>query len=328
MLKLLVHEATFARLAERLKTQSAAVSPIVLHDDGRFRAADGSVLDEPVEIDIAYATPDAFFGPQVTKFFGTVMSAPTLQWFQSSAAGIEHPALKAIGQKAGLYTSSHEQAPAIAEWVLWAGLDWFQGGPARREAQASKTWGRMAFTEIGDTHWLIVGFGAIGRETARRVRGLGATVTGVRRTPGADPDADEMIQPGSILPALPAVDAVVLSCPLTPETENMAGRDFFAAMKADALFVNVGRGALVDETALLDGLAVGRPAYAALDVVREEPLPPENPIWAHPKITLTPHTSAQTMGAARRTDSLFLSNLEAFLSGGALHNLVEKADFD
>lgn len=327
MFRLLTHEATFARLAEELKSRASVVQPVVLYDDGIFRTGTGTPVEEPVEIDIVYATPDAFFGPQVAKFMGTVLSAPDLKWFQASAAGIEHPVLQSIGAKAGAYTSSHEQSDAIAEWVLWAGLDWFQGGLARREAQAAGRWGRMEFTEIADTHWLIIGFGAIGKQTARRLRGLGARMTGVRRTPGPDSDADQIIPPGDIGSHLGTADAVLLACPLTEETENMADAAFFAAMKPGALFVNVGRGALVDEVALLAGLDGGQPAYASLDVVREEPLPPESAIWSHPRITLTPHTSAQTMGAARRTDKVFLGNLDRFLAGEPFVNLVPKSSF-
>lgn len=327
MLDLLVHEATFARLETELKTRSAAVRPVVLHDDGVFRTASGDVVPEPVAADLVYATPDAFFGPQVAKFMGAVLSAPDLKWFQASAAGTEHPVLQAIGAKAGVYTSSHEQSEAIAEWVLWAGLDWFQNGSERRAAQAEARWQRLPFREISDTHWLVVGFGHIGRETARRLRALGASVTGVRRTPGADPDADRMVAAGEIHKVIGEADAVLLCCPLTPETGNMADAAFFKAMKPGALFVNVGRGALVDEEALLAGLKAGTPGHASLDVVRTEPLPGNSPIWSHPAITLTAHTSAETLSAARRTDARFLANLDRFLAGEPLNNVVPKAAF-
>ncbi|MEL7454718.1 MAG: NAD(P)-dependent oxidoreductase, partial [Pseudomonadota bacterium] len=247
--------------------------------------------------------------------------------FQSSAAGTEHPILQAIGGKAEIYTSSHAQSDAIAEWVLWVGLDWFQRGGDRRAAQVRRDWKRIEFTEIGDTHWLIVGFGAIGRASAKRLRALGAHVTGVRRTVGPDPNADVMVQPNDLHDCLPAADAVLLCCPLTEETEEMANHDFFQAMKPGAFFANVGRGKLVDEAALLSALDTGQIAHAALDVVAVEPLPENNPIWSHPRITLTSHLAADTMGAARRTDDIFLSNLERFVAQQPLMGVVARSEF-
>ena len=327
MYDLLIHEGTFARLEGELKSRAAAVRPIVLCSDETFRGSDGEAFPGDVAPHIGYGTPDVWFTPLAPIFVRALLQTPELKWFQSSAAGLEHPILQALGQKALQYTSSHAQSEAIAEWVLWAGFDWFQGGLARRSAQADKQWSRLEFRELADTHWIIVGFGAIGRSTARRLRALGAEVTGVRRTPGPDADADRMITPGELEGVLGKADAVLLCCPLTDETENLADAAFFGAMKPDALFANVGRGKLVDEAALLAGLSAGRPAYAALDVVSTEPLPPDNPIWSHRQITLTAHISANTMGSARRTDRVFIENLDRFVSGDSLVNLVPESQF-
>lgn len=322
MHRLLIHEGTFARIGADLKQRADKVSAVILHNDGKFRDADGNELAKDVSFTVAYGTPDVWFSPLAQVFVQSCLQVEDLQYFQSSAAGIEHPVLQALREKAGMYASSHAQSEAIAEWVLWAGLDWFQGGPARRAAQAGKRWGRIEFTEIADTHWAIVGFGAIGQATARRLRALGANVTGVRRTPGPHDHADEMIQPDELAGKLPQMDAVLLCCPLTDDTEGMADAAFFMAMKPDALFANVGRGALVDEAAMLSALDADEFGYAALDVVVEEPLPENNPIWGHPKITLTSHLAADTLGSARRTDRFMLSNLDRFLAGEPLKNVV------
>lgn len=330
MHNLLIHEGTFARIASRLKQREDKVRPVVLHNDGEFRDADGNLVQKSSEkadlsahITLAYGTPDVWFSSLAQSFVQTCLGLDHLAWFQSSAAGIEHPVLQALRDKAKVYTTSHEQSDAIAEWVLWAGLDWFQGGPARREAQASKTWSRIEFTEIADTHWAIVGFGGIGQATAKRLRGLGAKVTGVRRTPGDHEHADEMIHPSALTARVGDFDAVLLCCPLTDQTEGMADATFFKTMKRSALFANVGRGLLVDEEAMLAALNAGEFGYAALDVVAVEPLPEDSPIWSHPKITLTSHLAADTMGSAHRTDRLFLENLDRFLAGEPLANVVE-----
>jgi phosphoglycerate dehydrogenase-like enzyme len=334
MKQLLVHETTFARIETALKPYADRISPIVMDDEGDLKhpwgeSEAGQIKGGKSEAvtSIAYGTQDAYFSPAVQTFFQTMFALPNLEFFQSSAAGIEHPMLQAIGQKASSYASSHAQSEAIAEWVLWAGLEHFQNGAARRAAQAAQDWKRMDFREISDTHWLIIGFGGIGRETGKRLKALGAQVTGVRRSGGSDDDAHTIITPDGLAAALPTADAVLLSVPHTPETDNMARGEFFAAMKPDSLFVNVGRGALVDEDALLAALDSGQVAHAALDVVRQEPLPMGNAIWTHPKITLTPHIAALTEQAKIRTDRLFLKNLGKFFAGEPLHNAVPKTSF-
>ncbi len=324
MRKLLVHAKTFERIEEALKPFADEISPLVLSDEGDLKHPWG---ESEAKAAIAYGTTDAYFSPAVMTFFKTIFELEALDWFQSSAAGTEHPMLQAIGKQAGMYTGSHEQSEAIAEWVLWAGLDHFQNGPARRAAQADHKWQRISFTEISATRWLIIGFGAIGQATGRRLRALGADVTGVRRSGGHSECADRIITPGAVPAALSGVDVVLLSLPLTGATENMADASFFEAMKPGSLFINVGRGGLVDEPALLAALDAGSPIHASLDVVREEPLPPDNPIWAHPAITLTSHISAQTEQSKLRTDQIFLQNLQRFLAETPLLNLVDQEVF-
>lgn len=325
MKQLLLHTNTFARIEDALKPFADVISPLLIDDHGEIQHPWGEAEAEAL---IAFATPDAFFGGSVMTFIEILMSHPRLEWVQSSAAGLEHPVLQAIGAKAEFYTASHEQCEAIAEWVLWAGLDYFQKGPQRREAQAGASWTRIPFREISDTHWLVYGFGAIGQATARRLQALGARVTGVRRTPGSYAHADEMIAPEAVIDTLGSVDAVLLCVPHTPETDDVANAGFFAAMKEGSLLVNVGRGALVDEPALLAGLEANRPGYAALDVLKEEPQPPEGPFWHHPKVTLTSHISASTRQSMIRTDKVFLKNLPRFLQGEDMINLIPKSAFE
>lgn len=319
-----VHAKTFERIEDALKPFADQISPLILRDEGDLKHPWG---ESEARSAIAYGTTDAYFSPAVMTFFTTLFEFERLDWFQSSAAGTEHPMIQATGKKAARFSGSHEQSHAIAEWVLWAGLDHFQDGAARRRAQERHSWERLPFREISSTSWLIIGFGSIGQETGRRLRVLGAHVTGVRRSGGASEAADEIVTPENMQAALRTADAVLLSLPLTDETENMANAAFFDLMKPGSLFVNVGRGALVDEPALLAALDAGRLAQAYLDVVREEPLSPENAIWQHPLITLTPHISALTPQSGLRTDQVFLTNLERFLAGKPLKNEVPKDVF-
>jgi phosphoglycerate dehydrogenase-like enzyme len=126
--------------------------------------------------------------------------------------------------------------------------------------------------------------------------------------------------------ALPEADVVVLSLPLSKATAGMAGAEAFAAMKAGSLFVNVGRGGLVDETALLAALDRGAPEHAVLDVTAVEPLPGDSALWSHPRITLTGHTSGVGSGVAARGDQVFLANLKRWLAGEPLQGVMPAAE--
>ncbi|MHA7898973.1 MAG: NAD(P)-dependent oxidoreductase [Henriciella sp.] len=324
MRQLLIHAETFARIESALAPYRNQLSPLVLDDEGDLKHPWGK---SEAKAAIAYGTQDAYYSPAVMTFFQTLFGFEQLDWFQSSAAGTEHPMIQATGKKAGTFSGSHEQSDAIAEWVIWAGLDFFQGGRERRVAQAEQVWTRLPFRELSSTHWLVVGFGAIGQACGARLRALGAEVTGVRRRGGSHPAADQIITPDAMLAALSEVDVVLFALPLTEETENTADHQFFAAMRPGSLFVNVGRGALVDEDALMGALNSGPLEQAYLDVVREEPLSADSPLWTQPGLTLTPHIAALTEQSKIRTDKVFLENLAAFLNDQPLRNLVPPETF-
>ena len=324
---ILVHSAVWDRIGPQIISAAPDHRVVRMTDEGEFVAPDGVDMGEACDPEVVFGNTDAFFSPSVASFMGCILKASDLRWFQSSAAGLEHPVLQAIGAKAGAYTSSHVQSEAIAEWVLWAGLDAFQRGPERRQQQEEKVWTRLPWREIAGSHWLIVGFGSIGQACGKRLRALGAQVTGVRRTPGSDDAADSLVTPDQLREVLPDADAVVLCLPLTSDTENIADAGFFASMKPGAFYANVGRGGLNDEDALLAALDSGQVSRAALDVFQEEPLPEASPIWHYPSVTVTPHISALTDGSLARADALFLENLKFFLAGEPLRNRIPARTF-
>lgn len=328
MKTLLCHLTTFKRIEPALKPLADTLLPVCMDDAGGMSAPWGGETAPSGGFDVVFANTDAFFSPAIREFAVMVLKAPRIGWVQSSAAGIEHPMLQAIGAKAAAYTSGHEQSAAIAEWVLWAALDHFQRGPERRAQQASETWARLGFREIAGSEWVVVGYGTIGVETGRRLSALGARVTGVRRRPGPAEGAAEIVPPDRLAEVLPRADGVVLCAPLTEQTRHMMDASAFAAMKTDAVLINVGRGGLVDEAALVAALDAGEIGHAALDVVETEPLPAGHVLWQHPKVTLTPHIAAATEGSRLRTDALFLDNLSRFLNGRPLRNLADRADFE
>ncbi|WP_439619498.1 D-2-hydroxyacid dehydrogenase [Hyphomonas sp.] len=323
----LIHAKTFARIAPRLKGLEDKLNIIVMDDNGVFsKASTGETVTEP-KPEIAFGNAEAFFCPGVRQFILAVAGSSRLDWFQSAAAGIENPGLVMIGKAANTYTTNHTQSEAMAEWALWQALDYFRQGPKHRAQQEAGVWEKLDSREIRGSNWLIVGFGSIGASTGRRVMALGGHVTGLRRSQGLAEGADRIAHPDTLMAELPQADVVLLCVPHTPETEGMANAGFFAAMQPGALFMNLGRGALVDEAALMAALDGGRPAHAALDVASQEPLPADHPLWAHPHVTLTPHDSPQTHGTLIGADDTFIENLRRYFSGEPMKHLVDKSQF-
>lgn len=327
MKTVLLHEKTFARLAVSLKPFERQLEIILMDDAGAFRrAATGESL-AGVEPEIVFGNADAWFGAGVRNFMKTVVSSPRLDWFQSAAAGVENPALVMIGKNARQYTTNHTQAESMAEWAIWQALDFLKRGPEHRAQQAAQAWARLRMRDIAGSRWLVIGYGSIGEAVGKRVAALGGVVTGVKRSGETAPGASRIVRPGALMQELPGADIVLLCTPHTPDTESLAGTAFFAAMQSDALFMNLGRGALVDEAALIAALDSGRPALAVLDVTREEPLPETSPLWRHPRIVITPHDSSNTPGTVHGADATFLANLQHYLRGEPLRHLVDKSVF-
>ena len=210
----------------------------------------------------------------------------------------------------------------IAEYVVANVLDRFQNQQRRREYQSQNRWQAEEFRELNGSRWLIIGLGNIGSRIGKGVKAFDAKVIGVRRS-GLESDAAErVITQAEIASVLPDQDVVVLSCGLSEETRGLVDREFLGAMNERAILVNIGRGGLVDEPALLQSLDAGEIDFAILDVFGREPLPADSPFWNHPRVALTPHSSNRGTGTGRRGDELFLENLEAFLTGKVLRNEV------
>jgi phosphoglycerate dehydrogenase-like enzyme len=173
---------------------------------------------------------------------------------------------------------------------------------------------------------LVVGLGAIGSETARRISAFGAEVVGLRRRPSSAPvpGVSAVLGPEALQSELSRADVVVLSAPQTAETWHLVGDAEFAAMKPGAVLVNVSRGKLVDEKALVRALAAGKLRGAALDVFEHEPLDPGSPLWDRHDVLITPHVSGFHADYWPDATRLFAENLRRFVAGQPLENLVDK----
>jgi phosphoglycerate dehydrogenase-like enzyme len=270
--------------------------------------------------------------------------APRLRWVQLHTAGAEHALLDPILKSdLVLTTSSGIHATPIAEYVLASMLAHRWQVPMWTRCQREGTWssGRWdlyARPELRGSTLGIVGYGSIGREVGRLGRAFGMRVLALRRGAGREDQGyavEDTGDPAGILPerfyppeALPemlaASDYVVIALPLTPATFHLIGEAELRAMKPTAYLVNIARGPIVDETALVRALREGWIAGAGLDVFEQEPLPPDSPLWELENLLLSPHVSGFTPHYDTRAAALFAQNLARYLAGEPLLNLVDK----
>jgi len=326
-MRLLIYEPSYRRLSAVIDGLGRKVEPVLMDEAGGLSLAGASVTLEEAAVEAAWANNETFFGPAARDFSRALLKSPTLKWLQSGAAGFDHPMFGQLVERGVRLATSHGQAVGIADYVLWGVLDHLQRGPERRAAQAAAEWSRgLRFREIAGGEWLVIGFGAIGQGVGVRARAFGARVVGVRRDQAPHPAADLIAAPADIPALLPRADVVVLSAPLTAETRHLVDAGFLAAMKPRSLLVNVGRGGLIDEAALLAALDKGVPEHAILDVFETEPLPKDSPFWRHPRVTATSHLSGATEGQASRNDDVFLENLARYLAGEPLISEIPPAD--
>jgi phosphoglycerate dehydrogenase-like enzyme len=262
-----------------------------------------------------------------------LVAAPRLQWVHSPAAGVGGMLFPAMIEAPVVMSNSRGiSADTIAEHVLAVTLAMFRKLPLAFRTQSVRQWAQDAMVEstglrtIADSRVLLVGLGAIGSATARRLVALGAHVTAIRRNPARPaPNGVEAVAPPERLrELLPAADVVVIAAPQTRDTRRLIGAAELAAMRRDALLINVSRGKLVDEAALVSALRDTPTLGAALDVFEQEPLPVDSPLWSLPNVLVTPHVSGFRPDHWDAVTDLFADNLRRFESGRPLLNVVNK----
>ncbi len=260
-------------------------------------------------------------------------TAQRLRWIHSTAAGVEgilSPEL--IASDVTLTCSRGLHAQSMAEHTLGVMLAFARQLHHSRDAQRERRWSQHqqwgaspGFADLAGATVGIVGFGHIGRAVGEKARALGMRVLAVRRTPAASPGPAHAQWGLDWLPELlERSDWVVLAAPHTRETAKLIGAAELARMKPGARLVNVGRGALVDQDALIAALREGRLAGAALDVMQDEPLPVDSPLWDMPGVILTPHVSGLGPRYWERATDVFAANLQRWLAGRTLHGVVDK----
>jgi glyoxylate/hydroxypyruvate reductase len=252
-------------------------------------------------------------------------NCPKLRWVQASSAGIGG-FVRRHGLDAGdvvFTTAAGTHAIPLTEFALTGALYLVKGVPELLERQRAHHWERYTTRSLHGRHVTVVGLGRIGRHVASTFAALGTHVVGVGRPGGSRPELPgvTVIDTDAMDSVLPDTDVLVLATPLTPETEHLIDRRRLDLLPAGAVLVNIARGAVVDQAALVDVLCDGRLGGAALDVTDPEPLPADSPLWDRPDVLISPH-SASTLASENETlVDLFVDNLARWRDGRPLRNL-------
>ena len=256
--------------------------------------------------------------------------APRLRWIQLSSSGVVHIVEQmGRGDRPLVVTNAAGMhALPLAEFVLFAMLYFAKRMPRVLADQRRHHWERFALDTLPGKTLGIVGLGHVGRAIARLARSAGLRVVAARRTAGAaseSPDVDAVYPTAGLRTMLGESDYVVLIVPLTPETAGLLGKAELAAMKPGAVLINIGRGQLVDEAALIESLQSGHLGGAALDVFATEPLPNASPLWDLPNVLVTPHSMSTALDENEWLVDLFCDNMRRYLAGQSLRNVFDRA---
>lgn len=302
-----------------------ALDLLVLPADRDARLAEADCA----RAEVAFFSGDVF--PDFSRqFFSVVRKAPDLKWLHVFNAGVDHPIYaEMLARGVRLTTSSGSTAEPIAQTAITGLLMLARNFPRWLAAQRKHGWDPMRAPDFprdlrGQT-LLVLGVGQIGSEIARLARALGLHVIGIRRRPRRPEDpVDELHPPARLPELLPRSDWLVIACPLTAETRRLVDAEMLAKLPRGARVINIARGEVADEPALIAALQSGHLAGAYLDVFEQEPLAEDSPLWDMPNVFISPHNSAAASGNDERVYAIFLENLRRWTRGEPLLNEVFK----
>lgn len=292
--------------------------------------------EQQAAFDALVDSADALFGiPDVdaAALARTVRANPRLRWVMTTAAGGGSTVRAAELSREGLdrvvfTTSAGVHGGTLAEFSVFAVLAGAKGLPRLLADQRNRTWpDRWQMRQLDEMTVLIVGLGGIGAECARRFHALGAQVWGTTRSGEPVEGVDRLVPLDRLVDAVGEVDAIVVTLPGTAQTHHLIGEEVLAAVKPGMILTNVGRGTVVDETALLAALDDGRIAFAGLDVFEREPLDAGSPLWDHPNVLVSPHTAALNSNEEERIARRFAENATRLLDGAELRAVVDTVEF-
>jgi phosphoglycerate dehydrogenase-like enzyme len=304
------------RADEILRAAGVEGEIVVLNGDGSFEG-------DPSGIEVVY------FSMSVTKYKPAMrvlmglFEEKKLRWMQGPGAGIDSPIWQVILDRgARLTNASGIHSEPIAQYIFAYVLHWERNVARHLAQQAERHWEIIRSGDLAEKTLGIIGYGGIGQAAGRIGKAFGMRVLGSRRSPIEDAVLDRFVPLANLHELLEASHYVVLCMPFNDETEGMIGGAEFAAMRSDAVLINVARGGVVDEPALVDALERGTIKGASLDVVSQEPLPAESPLWSLENCVLTPHDAGYSPLGDQRLGALFLDNLGRFAKGEPLRNEV------
>ena len=315
MVTVFVSDALWADIGPGL----SAALPAVEHVRFTPRQVVGS--NDVLRIEVACLSSD-LWPDSSASFMRVCLDAPNLRWLHSFSAGVDHPVFRMLLDRGvRLTNSSGASARSIAHHVIMNLLVMRRDVPRFLREQAGRQWHTRPVGDVEGTTVGVLGLGPIGLEVARLAAEFGMHPVGIRRTVRGDEPCptfafDELPR------LLPTFDSLVLALPLTPQTQHVIGAAELALLPAGAHLVNVGRGELLDEIALVDALQTGQVGWASLDVTEVEPLPADSPLWHLPNVIITPHSAGDTASTRRRAMELFTVNVARFVHGEPLLNEV------
>ena len=280
------------------------------------------------DVDTRLPDTEIMFGWKVNA--ENLLQATRLAWVQATGAGVEHALFgQFVASPIVLTNASGIHAPQISEQAIGMMIALTRRLPYYLGRQAKKRWDKsLGIEDLGELYEKtlgIIGLGAIGEALALRAKAFGMRVVGVKRSPlGYSGAADEVVGPAATERTFRESDYVVCLLPMTPSTDKFVSAEMIAAMKPSAFFLNFGRGATVDEAALVEALSKGAIAGSGLDVFAEEPLGRRSKLWKMENVIITPHVAGLTKRYWQRATDLFCGNLRRYIAGEELANVVDK----
>lgn len=302
-------------------------------EEARLRAAVPSMRpivyegNEPLPAEVLEAVDVAFFSSDLWPdrsrgIVLSIMNAPHLKWLHTFSAGVDSPFFVQLMERGvRLSNSSGATASPIAQTAILYMLALSRDVRSWFAHQDKREWQRHEFDELDGARLAVIGMGPIGLEIARLGTALNMEVEAIRRTPTGD-EPCPTFGFDRLDDVIGRADWVCMALPLTPDTRDIFDAARFARMKKGAKFVNVGRGELVVEPALVDALASGHLSGAALDVFATEPLPEDSPLWSMTNVIVTPHSSGASTSAGLRSEKFFVDNIARYVAGDPLVNEI------
>ncbi|HLS90623.1 MAG TPA: D-2-hydroxyacid dehydrogenase [Limnochordia bacterium] len=275
-------------------------------------------------VDEAEISPTVIFGSAPVEY---IASQPKLRWVQTHSAGVDHLLGKAtpfprhviLTNASGVYDTAGGEHILAMMLYFARGLYFYQRHQRRGAWVRDLSYARLLY---GQTV-CILGLGGIGRQVAVRARAFGMRVLGVKRNPQPVEGVERVVSPDQLDEVLPETQHLAITVPLTPETRGMIDARRLRLLPRGAFLYNIGRGAVVDEEALIEALQTGHLGGAGLDVFVEEPLPEGHPFWSMDNVLITPHMGADTPWDNDRAAELFIDNFRRFVAGEPLRNVVD-----